>query len=671
MRTETILLSALLSAVVFPVYCSGGPAPRTYHVSNNGSDRNDGARNRPLRTIGRAAELAMPGETVLVMAGVYRERVAPARGGEKGKPIVYKGQPGKKVFIRGSEIWKPKWTAHAKGVWYAAPSDDLFDDRSPEYLDSHNPFKVHLSSTPYGRQGGQEVLRKFGGDPNMFYTCGQVFINGKNCREVPYVRELDRTFTWFYERKTGRIYVNFGSLDPTRQVVEITTRRRIFAPKVYNLGYIVVEGFIMEHCGNQYPTNFWNTPKWAQRGAVGTERGHKWIIRNNIIRHVKTFAIDAGYVTVNPGESGRRARANIRDNVIENNYILENGSAGILASGTDRMIIRGNVIMYNNTLRFRGLKRWEHAGIKCHNPRDGLIVHNYVADNLCQGIWLDNHYDRVKLSRNVIINNLERGIFLELSAYDWDQAQVDNNIVIGNAEHQIYTHDASGATFLHNLIANTKDQEIRGQGVFITKATDRKSISGKFTFYNNLFISNMRGNIETNYPAHTGAPNRSDYNVYDPRPPGRQFAVNNRTKKPIAWTEAQFKTLIESEIGQAVKTEKTLHSNGYRALMDFGAWKTFWAKHGFSNDKNSRMAPGNTVSYDRASEKLRLHITFDPGKVGSKAQKTVTGDFFGRPVPVDGRALPGPFQNLKKGDNVFKIWNGIPIPEKGWEGGGS
>jgi hypothetical protein len=32
--------------------------------------------------------------------------------------------------------------------------------------------------------------------------------------------------------------------------------------------------------------------------------------------------------------------------------------------------------------------------------------------------------------------------------------------------------------------------------------------------------------------------------------------------------------------------------------------------------------------------------------------------------------VPGPFQNLKKGDNVFKIWNGIPIPKKGQNGGG-
>ena len=123
------------------------------------------------------------------------------------------------------------------------------------------------------------------------------------------------------------------------------------------------------------------------------------------------------------------------------------------------------------------------------------------------------------------------------------------------------------------------------------------------------------------------------------------------------------------EIGRTVKVEKTRHSGGYRALMDFDAWKTFWSKHGLTNDKNSRIVPGNTVSYDRSSQKLKLHIAFDPAKMGSKTHKMAKHDFFGRRIPADGKAAPGPFQNLKKGDNVFKIWSGIPIPEKGPGGG--
>ena len=40
-----------------------------YHVSKSGSDRNPGTAEQPFATIQRAADLAMPGDTVIVHAG--------------------------------------------------------------------------------------------------------------------------------------------------------------------------------------------------------------------------------------------------------------------------------------------------------------------------------------------------------------------------------------------------------------------------------------------------------------------------------------------------------------------------------------------------------------------------------------------------------------------------
>ena len=51
----------------------------------------------------------MPDDMVLVHEGVYRERVAPARGGLKGKPIIYMADNGEKVVIKGSDTWTPDW----------------------------------------------------------------------------------------------------------------------------------------------------------------------------------------------------------------------------------------------------------------------------------------------------------------------------------------------------------------------------------------------------------------------------------------------------------------------------------------------------------------------------------------------------------------------------------
>ena len=46
---------------------------REYHVSVNGNDAADGSMAAPLRTINHAAQIALPGDTVTVHEGTYRD----------------------------------------------------------------------------------------------------------------------------------------------------------------------------------------------------------------------------------------------------------------------------------------------------------------------------------------------------------------------------------------------------------------------------------------------------------------------------------------------------------------------------------------------------------------------------------------------------------------------
>ena len=77
---------------------------RIFYVSPKGNDANRGSLEKPLRTISSGARRARPGDIVFVLEGTYRERITPVRGGEKGKPTTYQAEPGKRVFIKGSEI---------------------------------------------------------------------------------------------------------------------------------------------------------------------------------------------------------------------------------------------------------------------------------------------------------------------------------------------------------------------------------------------------------------------------------------------------------------------------------------------------------------------------------------------------------------------------------------
>jgi len=637
----------------------------TFAVSPTGDDEATGDASAPFRTIGRAAVCAKPGDTVLVRAGIYRERVTPPRGGEPGKPITYRGEKLGRVIIKGSDIWRPEWTKHNDSVYFGVIDEAMFVD--DVYLDSPNPFRVEMASTPHGRDGKPERERFGHGDPNLVYNCGQVFVNGKMSTQVPFLKEVEQQpDTWTFDAESDRIYIHFGDRTPTEQTVELTTRRRIFAPHVRGLGYIVVEGFVLEHCGNNYPTNFWNTPIWAQAGALGLRGGHHWTVRNNMIRYANTVAIDAGAGggSNEPAPAAETSRALLgSDNLIEANYLVDNGAAGLIGLGSTRLTIRDNVILRNNTLGFIGNKRYEHAGIKCHDMRDGLIERNYIADNtLNDGVWLDNRFPGTRVTRNVIVNNGVRGIFLEMSDYDWDTVRVDHNVVVGNEVIQFYVHDASGSTVMHNLFANSPADSRHGQGAYIYQVTTRTR-TYHHSLYNNLLI-NHKVMLDIDYPSHRGGPQRLDHNVYDASAGQRVFLVNSACDRPSPWTPAEFLDLIHRDLGGHSPGQSAMNG-GSKARLTLDEWRVFWQKHGLANDRYSVLQQGMSVSYTPESHELTVVVPFDPSTVGSTNHKSVDNDFWGNPVPQDGHALPGPFQNLKQGKNVFRVWDDLPVLAKG------
>lgn len=78
---------------------------KTFYVASSGADSNPGLSQKlPLRTIQRAAELTKPGDTVLVAAGTYDERVVINASGEAGHPIKLIAARGAKVVVQGFEI---------------------------------------------------------------------------------------------------------------------------------------------------------------------------------------------------------------------------------------------------------------------------------------------------------------------------------------------------------------------------------------------------------------------------------------------------------------------------------------------------------------------------------------------------------------------------------------
>ena len=72
-----------------------------YHVSKNGSDKNNGSFDAPFLTIQKAADMAASGDKIIVHEGVYREWVKPRNGGLSDScRIIYEAAEGERVIIK-------------------------------------------------------------------------------------------------------------------------------------------------------------------------------------------------------------------------------------------------------------------------------------------------------------------------------------------------------------------------------------------------------------------------------------------------------------------------------------------------------------------------------------------------------------------------------------------
>lgn len=75
----------------------------SYYVSPSGSDSNTGTLNNPWRTIQKAANTLVAGQSVKILPGTYYEKFAPVNSGTSGAYILYTADPGT-VVLDGSGV---------------------------------------------------------------------------------------------------------------------------------------------------------------------------------------------------------------------------------------------------------------------------------------------------------------------------------------------------------------------------------------------------------------------------------------------------------------------------------------------------------------------------------------------------------------------------------------
>ena len=392
--------------------CALGETPSApgnfYYVATNGNDGNPGLDTQPFRTIGKAARVARPGDTILIHGGVYYEDVKPRYSGKPGEFIVYKNYGDGEVIL------------------------DAQDGRRTGCIEIENKSYLHFSgltvrgANSYStwpragiavRDGSSNIILE---DITAYDNYFGILVYGKN-KPVSFITVRNsKTFDpdtktgnthygiYFYQKVYDSSILNnhaaYALPEPQSYGIEVSTDY----PGVQADGprRIVITGNEVDHNESQ-GIHTWNAVGVLisdnhshDNGATGIQiedGSENIVIENNLSENnAQSYEYETG-VWVDGSK-----------NVLVRNNILRSNKIGLNISVSDRVIVHDNTIYLND----RGAENLFNAA--------GLMVDHDVSDiSITQNTFYQNSAGAAQLG----------GINLGSGEPNCERISFKNNIV--------------------------------------------------------------------------------------------------------------------------------------------------------------------------------------------------------------------------------------------------
>lgn len=368
-----MIYSKFLRLVIGIFLLSGQVSAKEYFVSVNGSDNNDGSFTTPFKSIAKASEVAIAGDTITINQGVYilEKTFSPLHSGQPDKWILYRGKPGKEIVFDGQNIYYDEYDGEK--TFFSNLTKGIFQIENVNYIRFENIKIINSRAAGFIVRGPEtKQIELVGCRTDRTYNSGigLWYADSVCVRHCEVVRANDPDFRNQEVPKPG---------EAPHEAISICGA--CFFDVSYNHVYncykegidckeVSRHGIIHHNLVHDLPRQAYYTDAWF--GLLEDVEFH----------HNIGYNCGWGFAISVEGKGSELRNIRFHHNILYNMK-----GAGILfgAWGEDRL--RSDIHIYNNTIYKCGTPQWFSGGVGSIDILSKNFKDVYVYRNICDKGW--------------------------------------------------------------------------------------------------------------------------------------------------------------------------------------------------------------------------------------------------------------------------------------------